>query len=269
MTAAASPGGPQTRRGPGRHRPAVESTTSLPPSSATRRTQLVAQQRGQAVARVAGRRRDHCTRTRPLPAWACRQQSGSSSPSRVITATMAPGKTLDLHVGGKIGQPAATTIRASAPVTVVSDDTPAWRHCSAQPRHHPLDLGAAALEADHQPDRAALGHRRRHRPRRGAAAAAATRRPPAASRMRTSAASSRSAAARSRRSQAAKAEVSGRGRTMQRHLGDDAQRAQRAGQQAAEVVAGGVFHHAAAGGEDRAAAVHRAEAQHVVARCVP
>ena len=51
----------------------------------------------------------------------------------------------------------------------------------------------------------------------------------------------------------------------QRHLRDDAQRAQRAGHQAAHVVAGGVFDHAAAAGKRRARAIHGREAQQIVA----
>ena len=51
----------------------------------------------------------------------------------------------------------------------------------------------------------------------------------------------------------------------ERQLRDDAERAERAGEQFAEVVAGDVFHHAAAAFERHAAAVDRVDADHVVA----
>ena len=62
-----------------------------------------------------------------------------------------------------------------------------------------------------------------------------------------------------------------RGRTfwqwldLERELRDDAQRAERAGEQFAEVVAGDVFHDAAAAFERDAAAVDGVDADHVIA----
>ena len=55
----------------------------------------------------------------------------------------------------------------------------------------------------------------------------------------------------------------------QRHLRDDAQGAQRAGEQFAEIVTGDIFHDAAAGFERHAAAIDGADADHIIADRAP
>ena len=150
---------------------------------------------------------------------------------------------------------------ASSPPTVESEETPARRHCSQS-------LAVIQSTSARLPSKPTM---RRISPPSGRRRWAILRGGPAINSTATgsvcesfNAASNRSADARSRRSQAAKADVSGTGRTSSVTWVTTAERAQRAGHEAAEVVSGGVFHHPAAGGESDASAVHGAESQEVV-----
>ena len=135
----------------------------------------------------------------------------------------------------------------------------------AEPVEHPLDLDGRPLEADAQPADVAFAAP-------APTADRSSRGRPASNSMATGRAGERTRPASSFSANVEVGHVAdeqhrrlGQRANHQRHLRDDAQRAERAGHQPAHVVAGGVLHHAAAAGKRHAGSVDGREAEHIVA----
>ena len=167
-----SAGGPQTSSRPRSSRPGWRARRACRrvrrrPDAACRAT----------VAAVAASARAACTRTTPLPAWACTRHSGSSDqPRRSARPCDWARRSICRSAGKSVNHFHHDS--ASSPVTVVSDETPA------------AAIARKAVPTSNRPRPGSPRSRRRGGWRRrraagdgpaGAAARPTTRRPPAAS----------------------------------------------------------------------------------------